>query len=52
LLGDMIFRPHMAFGSDAFIGSGIASLYTSGFTSQEKWVAGDVLIEPLYPLKR
>lgn len=43
LVGDMMFRPRLAFGSDAFRGSGLSVLATNGFAEPDKWMAGDVI---------
>lgn len=48
LIGDVVVRPRMAMGSDAFRGSGVASLVTCGFADINKWVdTGDLLLPPL-----
>lgn len=40
ILGDAFIRPQLVFESDAFRGSGLASLAMSGFIEHEKWIGG------------
>jgi hypothetical protein len=47
LLGDMIYRPRLAIGSDEFRGRGLASLCRDGFVDTKNWLAGDILLPPL-----
>lgn len=47
MLGDMIYRPRVIVASDAFQGTGIGGLFTSGFTEMDKWIeTGDLILVP------
>lgn len=45
VLGDCVFRPHIIAASQHLIGSGIASIYMSGFDMQEWAQRGSVLFD-------
>jgi hypothetical protein len=45
-MGDIVVRPHMVFGSDAFRGAGLNNLIRNAFTSPEQWIdEGDVILD-------
>lgn len=45
-MGDIVVRPHMVFGSDAFRGSGLSHLITHAFVSPAEWIdQGDVILD-------
>ena len=45
-MGDIVVRPHMVFGSDAFIGDGLNNLIRNAFTSPAEWIdTGDVILD-------
>jgi hypothetical protein len=51
VLGDMILRPHLVLASDSFRGAGTTSLFKDGFTSHEKWLEGDIVLDAAGRLK-
>lgn len=45
-MGDIVVRPHMVFGSDAFRGAGLNNLIRTAFTSPAEWIdQGDVILD-------
>ena len=45
-MGDIVVRPHMVFGSDAFRGVGLSNLIRNAFTSPEQWIdEGDIVLD-------
>lgn len=51
VLGDMVLRPHLVMASDSFRGAGVTNLVKNGFTSTDKWLEGDIVLDAIGRLK-